>query len=32
VQYPKKQEGLKKLVLSLKESDNPILILVKLKN
>jgi hypothetical protein len=29
---PKKQEDLKKLGLSLKESDNPVLILVKLKN
>lgn len=29
VHYPKKQEYLKKLVLTLKESDNPVLILVK---
>jgi hypothetical protein len=32
VQAPKRQEDLKKLALSLKESDNPVLILVKLKN
>lgn len=32
VQNPKKQEDLKKLGLSLKDSDNPILILVRLKN
>lgn len=32
VQNPQKQEDLKKLVLFLKDSDNPILILVRLKN